>query len=124
MECKEEVSEVLMQYAGLMKEAFGDEKRFGQLERLWHGQKDVASITDLLKGDDIHRQVSDYAKLYCLRDWLPTPPQYLVTITGARPELGALELLQLKFVELFNHERFRSELPTLVQLTFRRIGND
>jgi hypothetical protein len=106
------------EYAGLMKRAFGDERRFGQLEPNWHGATDLSNVVKLLKDGDISKKIPDYPKLYCLRDWEPEQPQYLVTIAAAREKLSGLELLRLKLLELFDNQRFQSELPPLVHLKY------
>jgi hypothetical protein len=110
------------EYAGLMKRAFRDQTRFATAVESWHGEESMKELQSLLSGQHIKPRVPDYAKLYCLADWSPKQPEYLLRITQAREAPGPVGLVRLKILEFLDRTRFDAEISGLVHVTSARIA--
>jgi hypothetical protein len=110
------------EYAGLMKRAFHDQTRFAAPVESWQGEESLKGLRTLLAGQHLKPRIPDFAKLYCLADWVPRQPEYLVRITQARDAPGPVGLVRLKIMEILDPAQFDSEIAGFVHLTFTKIA--
>jgi hypothetical protein len=104
------------EYCALMNLAFGEDSRFGTEETLWNTRTSLDDMRILLTQLRSWPNTVDYAKAYFMSRWVPQSPKCRVRILCRAPKPGFVDLLRLKYLELFDSSRFYSELPDLVYL--------
>lgn len=112
------------EYAGLMEMAFGDQRRFGVLAQEWSGQKSLDEIESMMRGQDFNPSMPGMARFYCIGDWAPKHPEYVVKILPAGPKPGLADVVRLKVLEFMDPPSFRAALTGMLRLEFEKTpGN-
>ncbi|KAB2933639.1 MAG: hypothetical protein F9K24_07295 [Leptonema illini] len=98
------------EYTGLMKQAFGDQKRFAI--SLWEFSGSVEDFATMLD------------ESYNLKDYKATEPEALILIRQGGKPLKGSNLLRLKYYEFFLPEKFREVVKQGVRIDVYDIPSD
>ena len=97
------------EYAGLMKEAFEEETRFG--DNLNH--QSIALTYNELK--------PFLSEPYNIANYVPGNAEYIVVIEHGNNLLGINNLIKLGYQEIFNQNEFKKNIKNIINLRFVKI---